>query len=78
MGITLNPNYQKSSQCWADADFTGTWKPEGAQADPMTSKSCSGWVITHAGCPIAWISKLQTLTALSTTDAEYVAIWLAV
>ena len=40
----------------------------------MTSKSHSGWVITYAGCPITWTSKLQTVMALSTTEAEYVAL----
>ena len=28
--------------------------------------------ITYAGCPITWTSKLQTLTAFSTTEAEYI------
>jgi hypothetical protein len=27
-----------------------------------------------AQCPITWSSKLQTLTALSTTDAVYIAL----
>ena len=43
----------------------------------MTAKSRSGWIIQYAGCPITWASKLQTLTALSTTDAEYVALSMA-
>ena len=77
MGITLNPNYQKSFQCWVNADFAGTQKPEGSQADPMTSKSHPGWGITCAGCPITWVSKLQTLMALSTTEAKYVALSMA-
>ena len=31
----------------------------------------------YADCPITWSSKLQTLTALSTTEAEYVALSMA-
>ena len=68
--ITLHPDSQKSFQCWVDADFSGNWKPEGAEANPMTAKSCSGWIITYAGWPITWASKLQTLMVLSTTKAE--------
>ena len=40
-----------------------------AGTDPTTSKSHSGWAITYAGCPV-----LQTLTALSTTEAEYITL----
>ena len=40
----------------------------------MTTKSRSGRVIMYAGCPITWSSKLQTLTALSTMEADYVAL----
>ena len=40
----------------------------------MMAKSRAGWVISYAGCPISWASKLQTITALSTTKAEYVAL----
>ena len=45
VGITLRPDTQQSFQCWVDADFSGNWKPEGAQHDPMTAKSRSGWII---------------------------------
>ena len=74
MGITLQPDPQQSFQCRVDTDFTGNWRPVGAQADPMTAKSRSGGIITYAGCPITWASKLQTLTAMSTTKAEYMAL----
>jgi hypothetical protein len=40
----------------------------------MTEKSRTGFVITYAGCPITWGSKLQCDSALSSTEAEYVAI----
>ena len=66
----LHLNAQQSFQCWVDTDFSGNWRPEGAQTDPMTAKSHSGWIIQYAGCPITWASKLQTLTALLTTEAE--------
>ena len=76
-GITLRPDTQQSFQCWVNTDFAGNWKPEGAQHDPMTAKSRSGWIIQYAGYPITWASKLQTLTALSTTEAQYVALSMA-
>ena len=76
-GIMLHRNMQQSFQCWVDADFSGNWRPEGAQQDPITAKSRSGWIIRYAGCPITWASKLQTLTALSTTETEYVALSMA-
>ena len=33
-----------------------------------------GYIITYAGCPMHWTSKMQTEIALSTTEAEYVAL----
>ena len=45
--------------------------------DLITVQSHSGWEITYAGCAITGESKMQTLTALSTTEAEYVLLSLA-
>jgi hypothetical protein len=42
--------------------------------NPMTSKSRTGFVIMYAGCPLAWASRLQPETALSTTEAKYMAL----
>ena len=50
---------------------------EGASSDPDTARSRSGYVIEYAGCPIVWASKLQTQIALSTTEAEYIALSIA-
>jgi hypothetical protein len=36
--------------------------------------SRTGFVICYANCPIIWCSKLQTKIAISTTEAEYIAI----
>ena len=37
-------------------------------------KSRTGFVITVSDCPVLWQSKLQTETALSTMEAEIVAL----
>ena len=72
-GIILNPKEQ-SFDCFVDADFAGLWNPQTAAYDPITSKSRTGYVVTYAGCPISWQSKLQTVTALSTSEAELIAL----
>lgn len=74
LGLVLAPDRTRNFECWTDADFCGNWRPESALTDSLTSKSRSGWIITFADCPITWASKLQTLTALSTTEAEYIAL----
>ena len=60
--------------CWADAAFAGEWNKEFAEDDPTTAKSRTGYVLMFAGCPITWASKLQTEIALSTVEAEYIAL----
>jgi hypothetical protein len=42
--------------------------------DPSTAKSQTRYVISYAGCPIIWASKLQTEVVLSTTESEYVGL----
>ena len=46
--------------------------------NPENLMSRTGYVIMYAGCPILWCSKLQTEIALSTTEAEYIALSQAV
>ena len=38
------------------------------------AKSRTGYVIMVAGCPLLWVSKLQTEVAVSTMMAEYIAL----
>jgi len=45
-----------------------------ASEDAITAKSRTGFIIMYAGCPIAWCSKLQTMVALSTAEAEYIML----
>ena len=72
-GIIFKPTLQ-SFDCYVDADFSGNWNRDEATGDPDTARSRSGYVIQYAGCPIVWASKLQTQVALSTTEAEYIAL----
>jgi hypothetical protein len=55
-------------------DFSGNWNMEFEPMDPSTAKSQSGWIIFYAGCPVSWASTLQSQIALSTTEAEYIAM----
>ena len=73
-GIILKPDASMALEDWVDADFCGNWNREYAMEDPTSARSRSGYVIRYCGCPITWRSKLQTEVALSTTEAEYVAL----
>ena len=59
--------------CYPDANFAGLWGHEHPQ-DPHCVRSRTGYVITFAGCPVVWVSKLQTEIALSTMESEYIAL----
>jgi len=74
IGLRFKPDPTKMIECYCDADFLGNWNRELAHNDPSTAKSRSGWIIFYAGYPITWASKLQTQVALSTTEAEYIAL----
>ena len=74
LGIRFKPDPSKGFECYCDADFSGNWNKFLASRDPATSKSRSGWIIFFSGCPIIWASKLQSQVAMSTTEAEYIAL----
>ena len=58
IGLELTPCYSDSN--WAN--------------DKYDRKSTSGWVIKFAGCTVNWSSKKQSTVALSTAEAEYMAM----
>jgi Reverse transcriptase (RNA-dependent DNA polymerase) len=72
-GIICTPT-NESVDCCAGADFSGNWNSEIAATDKATARCRSGYVIKYAGVPVTWGSKLQTKTALSATEAEYIAL----
>jgi len=41
--------------------------------DRDNRRSTSGYVFTVGGTTVSWVSKIQSVVALSTTEAEYVA-----
>jgi hypothetical protein len=77
LGLKLKPKPNKAFECYYDADFSENWNKEFAQVDTSTTKSCSGWILFYAGCPVCWASKLQSQVTLSTTEAEYIAMLMA-
>ena len=73
-GLMIHPNEDWHFDCWVDADFAGNWRQADTHIDPIMSKSQSGWIIRFTGAPITWASKMQTITAMSTTETEYIAL----
>ena len=71
-GVTFHLDRGKLFDVYADADFAGLWNKAEAE-DPATAKSRTGYVITFAGCPLLWASKLQSIVALSSTESELIA-----
>jgi hypothetical protein len=72
-GYILRPSITRHLDCYVDAHFAGSWTAS-TSSDPTSVKSRTGYVITFASCPVLWCSKFQTEVALSTTEAEYIAL----
>jgi hypothetical protein len=64
LGIRFLPTTQNAITVYSDADFAN---------DVQSRKSTTGYCIFTNG-PVLWRSKKQTLTAVSTTEAEYIAL----
>ena len=72
-GLVMKPDKRRGLECYVDADWAGSWQQRSAN-DPLSAHSRTGYVIMYAGCPIVWKSSMQSLIALSTTEAEYIAL----
>ena len=64
LGITYNGELPSKIMMWQDASF----------ADGDARRSCTGFVAMMCGLVITWGSKLQPKVALSTVEAEYMAL----
>ncbi len=75
-GLILHPSKSFNLDMYVDADFAGMWHQQhSALRNNVLSRT--GYIITFCGCPIHWVSKLQTEIALSTTESEYIALSMA-
>ncbi|XP_055840140.1 uncharacterized protein LOC129907788 isoform X2 [Episyrphus balteatus] len=63
--VCLNYNGNNDLFCYTDADWG---------SDATDRKSYSGYVVYFGGGPVAWESKKQHVIALSTMEAEYIAM----
>ena len=72
-GIILSPDPKKGITCYVDADFAGGYCNE-TKDHPISVYSRTGYVLVYFGCPLIWVSKLQSEISLSTVEAEYVAL----
>jgi hypothetical protein len=72
-GFIVHPDKRKSFECYVDADYCGNWDPLHSE-DPHTAKSQTGYIIMYHGCLIL---QLQSVFVPSTTEAEYVALSMA-
>ena len=64
-GLTYSRDFELSPTAYVDADYGGCRD---------TRRSTSGYVFTMAGGAVSWSSKRQATVALSTVEAEYVAM----
>ena len=65
-GLTFKETDRPSGlECWPGSDYAG---------DHQDRKSRSGFVGMLSGAAVVWHSRKQTCTALSTAEAEYIAL----
>ena len=73
-GLIMKPDPNSNLDLHVDADFAGNWDKEIAASNPVTAQSYHGYILQYCGIPILWASQLQSIIALSTTEAEYVGM----
>jgi hypothetical protein len=71
--LNMKPNKNLSLDTYCDSDFAGVWHQEFAHLREYCF-SHTGFSIVLTGVPMHWSSKLKTEIALSSTEAEYIAL----
>ena len=72
-GLVFKPKLMDGLKCYVDVDWAGNWLKTRPN-NKMGARSCTGYLITYANCPIVWGSKMQSLVALSTMEAKLIAM----
>ena len=62
-----------SLECYVNADFAGNYNAKEV-VNLANMPSRTGFVITLGSVPVLWKSVVQTEIALSTMEAEYIAL----
>ena len=71
--MIIRPTKDLKLDLFADSDFAGLWSAEDPN-DSTSVKSRTGYILTLGGTPVLWASKLQSLIASSTAEAEYISL----
>jgi hypothetical protein len=72
-GLILKPCHGLQIDAFPDADFAGLYG-YAKITDSECVKSRTGFLIEVSECPVVWVSKLQSETAMSTMEAEIIAL----
>ena len=73
MGLVIRPSDNNIIDAYSDADYVGMYGVEDP-TDPTSCRSRTGFLVTLGGNPLVWSSKLQSLVATHTMEAEYIAL----
>lgn len=64
LGLFFTRNGEEKLECYVDADF----------ASEKDRKSTTGFLIKVGNNPVDWVTRRQSAVALSSTEAEYIAL----
>ena len=74
-GLLLQPKDAMllKTDVFVNDSFACGWGVE-SSANPDCVKSCTGYIIKIASCPVLWMSVMQTTITTSTMESEYTAL----
>lgn len=76
-GTIIKKTTSLNLDVFCDADFMGLFGKDPSK-EPSSAKSRSGYIIKLGGCPLIWKSQLMQSICLSTAEAEYYSLSLAI